>query len=214
MNDNEKSREYWDDVWSFSRSHQFASLNPTNNLPWDIQTHDKNLQHSLNLLNLTKGKVLEIGCGSGNDSKFLDDIGFNVTAMDISKNAIDIAKKNNQGKNINFVVGDILFDIPNEKYDLIYDRACLHNCQDRLFEIFKNLNSILTDDGKIIIIAGNINQPKRECTIPPSMLIGHLEHNCRNWFKIILVREIIIELNSDYENCLGNLFILERKKNI
>jgi len=206
---NQARKKYWNDAWSLSL--RFKSLKPTNELPWDIHTFDKNLQESLKLLHLDKGKVLEIGCGSGYDSKFLNDIGFDVTSIDISEISIKIAKKNNQGNNVNFIVGDIEFDIPNEKYDLIYDRSCLNNCQDKLFQIFEKLSSVLNVGGKIISIAGNINQTERETVKPSPMSIGYLEHNCYKWFKIILVKEIIFELHPDYGNCLGNLFILEKK---
>jgi SAM-dependent methyltransferase len=38
-------------------------------------------------------KALVVGCGLGDDAKFLDDLGFNVTAFDISPTAIEWAKR-------------------------------------------------------------------------------------------------------------------------
>ena len=52
-------------------------------------------------------KALVVGCGLGDDAKFLHDIGFKVTAFDISPTAIEWAKK---------VYGDT--DIRFEKADL------------------------------------------------------------------------------------------------
>ena len=39
-------------------------------------------------LQLTKGKVLDVGCGAGSHALYLQEKGFDVTAIDISENAI------------------------------------------------------------------------------------------------------------------------------
>src|SRR5210317_2577677 len=44
-------------------------------------------------LQLAKGKILDVGCGSGSHSLFLQDKGFDVKAIDISEGAIEVAKQ-------------------------------------------------------------------------------------------------------------------------
>ena len=44
-------------------------------------------------LQLAKGKVLDVGCGSGSHSLYIQDKGFNVKAIDISPGAINVANK-------------------------------------------------------------------------------------------------------------------------
>jgi SAM-dependent methyltransferase len=52
-------------------------------------------------------KALVVGCGLGDDAKFLDDLGFDVTAFDISANAIEWARKLHKDTDIQFEVGDL-----------------------------------------------------------------------------------------------------------
>jgi SAM-dependent methyltransferase len=52
-------------------------------------------------------KALVVGCGLGDDAKYLDDLGFKVTAFDISPSAIDWAKKLYGHADINFEVADL-----------------------------------------------------------------------------------------------------------
>ena len=44
-------------------------------------------------LKLAKGAVLDVGCGAGNHSLYLQEKGFEVKAIDISKGAIDVCKQ-------------------------------------------------------------------------------------------------------------------------
>lgn len=68
--------------------------------------------------------ILEVGCGSGMNAQWLYENGYNVTAIDISDEAIQIAKKNNN--KIDFMCMDFLHDeniLSN--YSAIFDCAVL-----------------------------------------------------------------------------------------
>lgn len=52
-------------------------------------------------------KALVVGCGLGDDAKYLHDLGFNVTAFDISSTAIEWAKKLYGENDISFVAADL-----------------------------------------------------------------------------------------------------------
>lgn len=56
--------------------------------------------------------ALVVGCGLGDDAKYLDDLGFKVTAFDISPTAIEWARRLYGETDIKFEVKD-LFDTPN-----------------------------------------------------------------------------------------------------
>jgi SAM-dependent methyltransferase len=59
--------------------------------------------------------ALVVGCGLGDDARYLHDLGFKVTAFDISRTAIEWARRLHHETDINFVVAD-LFDAPSEWY--------------------------------------------------------------------------------------------------
>lgn len=51
--------------------------------------------------------ALVVGCGLGDDASYLHDLGFNVTAFDISPTAIEWAKNLHSNTDIEFVVADL-----------------------------------------------------------------------------------------------------------
>jgi len=57
--------------------------------------------------------ALVVGCGLGDDARYLHDLGFKVTAFDISPTAIEWARRLHHETDINFIVAD-LFDTPKE----------------------------------------------------------------------------------------------------
>jgi SAM-dependent methyltransferase len=58
-------------------------------------------------------KALVVGCGLGDDAKYLDDLGFSVTGFDISPTAIEWARKLHKETDIQFEVTD-LFKPPTD----------------------------------------------------------------------------------------------------
>lgn len=67
--------------------------------------------------------ALVVGCGLGDEARYLDDLGFKVTAFDISPTAIVWAKRASEGRSIEFVTAD-LFEPPSEwiaAFDLVLE---------------------------------------------------------------------------------------------
>lgn len=93
-------------------------------------THDFLKSTISNWINIPIGKkALDLGCGTGTTAFTLAQLGFEVSGIDVSETAIelanDLAKK--QNLKIHFQVGDLLLlKQLEEKFDFIYDSHCLH----------------------------------------------------------------------------------------
>ena len=83
----------------------------------EAQLFMDNLTHYLNLPE--KAKVLDLACGKGRHSIYLNQLGFDVLGVDLSENSIEEAKKNTND-HLHFRVHDMRepFD---EKFDAIFN---------------------------------------------------------------------------------------------
>ena len=93
-----------------------------------------NLVSSINRIfrekNIKKSRALDLGCGTGNNLKFLLDYGFKeIIAVDGSKSAITLAKRFVKSKKCRFFCCDLdNFKFAKNEFDLIIDRGALtHN---------------------------------------------------------------------------------------
>ena len=85
------------------------SAGNTDAIPWADLEPNKFLRAGAEKTGLTgRGrKALVVGCGLGDDAAYLDDLGFEVTAFDISPTAIEWAKQLYAEKNIAFEMADL-----------------------------------------------------------------------------------------------------------
>jgi len=104
-------RNVLSDVYTFAQS----SKTLFNNLVTNVNTDDH---------------ILEIGCGTNTISKKIVDMGANVTIIDISEKAIEIAKQHFQddANNINCIVMDAEnLEFNDHSFNLIYGSGILHH---------------------------------------------------------------------------------------
>jgi SAM-dependent methyltransferase len=99
------------------------------NMPWYNENLDYDLNEELVKRNLSSNvqgyKFLDLGTGPGTQAIKLSELGFDVTASDLSEYAIEKAKK--LSDNVTFIVDDILNSkFGKEEFDYIFDRGCFH----------------------------------------------------------------------------------------
>jgi len=100
-------------------------------IPWNMETPPEILQSLTRNHILRPCKLIELGCGAGNYVIYFSKTGFDATGVDISENAIEMARKSalKTGAKCKFIVADVLGDMSEikDQYDFAYDWELLHH---------------------------------------------------------------------------------------
>ncbi len=123
----------------------------------EAQVFMDNLTHYLNLPE--KAKVLDLACGKGRHSIYLNQLGYEVVGADLSENSISEASKN-QNETLHFQVHDMR-ETFEDKFDAIFNLftsfGYFENDKDNLTTL-KAMKESLTDYGFAVIDFMNVNQ--------------------------------------------------------
>lgn len=126
------------DFMNFYDEKSFEYFNQTVNLDSSKSVKD--------FLKLVNGKrILELGCGSGRDSKLMLDLGYNVTSIDSSIKMCELASNYIGKKVINKNMLEINY---KNKFNGVYANACLHHLKfEELPIMYKLIYDSLKKDG-------------------------------------------------------------------
>lgn len=105
-------------------------------------------------LKLSKGKILDVGCGAGSHSLYLQEKGHDVKAIDISKGAIQVSKKRGIS---NAELKHILEE--TETYDtilLLMNGTGIFEAVSKVSTYLTHLKALLNPDGQILIDSSDI----------------------------------------------------------
>src|SRR5690606_2813950 len=83
----------------------------------EAQLYIDNITEYLNLQE--NAKILDLACGRGRHSVYLNKLGYHVTGSDLSKNSIEFAKKFGNDT-LNFIVKDMR-EPSEQKYDAVFN---------------------------------------------------------------------------------------------
>lgn len=93
--------------------------------------HARNVMVSALSSVLEKGRVLDVGCGTGDVTVAIHDAGYEVTGLDISKGMLEVFKENSGHRDIPLIIGDIFeMKAPEQKFDAITCRYVFSHYQD------------------------------------------------------------------------------------
>lgn len=141
---NQKNKHYWAEFANTydklvglegDRNHKFV-INPT---IFDL------------LGDLAGKKVLDAGCGNGYLSQRLGEVAERVVGVDFTEDLIDIAKKRNNKKNIEYIVGDLEhLNFDDQLFDIVLCNLVLMDVEN-INKVMKELSRVLKIDGLMII---------------------------------------------------------------
>ena len=114
------TKSHWEEIYKKKKP---------NEVSWTQETPQTSIDFLASFNLPQKAAIIDVGAG---ESKFVDYLlskGYtNITVLDISKNAIDKAKRRIgiSSEKVKWLVTDINEFIPNNKFDFWHDRAVFH----------------------------------------------------------------------------------------
>ena len=115
--DSEDLIAHWESIYRATRGEA---------LPWYTAELDPDLAAALAAADLSAGRLLDLGCGTGSQSIQLAQRGFDVTGTDISETAVSAARNEaaRAARIIPFFQDDIRHSLLQGPFDIIFDRGC------------------------------------------------------------------------------------------
>lgn len=126
----------------------------------------KFIQAAILKLNNPNAKVLDVGCGNGNNSRQIASLGFEVMGIDISQVTIDEANRLNEYPNLSFksIAAEELSI--NNKFDAIICCEVVEHLHEPSV-VIKTLTKLLTKEGVLIVTVPNGYGPREVIMTKP-----------------------------------------------
>jgi 2-polyprenyl-3-methyl-5-hydroxy-6-metoxy-1,4-benzoquinol methylase len=133
-------------------------------LPWDTGVPDPHLVELVESGSLARGRVLEIGCGTGTNAIWLASRGFDVLGIDISPRAIAQARAKLAGESARFEVRDLFDAAFSGTFELVLDRGVLHIFDEPSTQakFAGRVAEMLSPGGVWLSLAGSTEGPARD----------------------------------------------------
>lgn len=120
---------------------------------------------------MKKGRALELGCFEGAFTRHLTGIFDDITCVEASHEAINIAKRNlKEYHQIKFVESMFEDAKLNKKYDNIFLTHVLEHIDNRNGLLRKIKDEWLTDDGVLFVACPNANAPSRQIAVKMGLI--------------------------------------------
>lgn len=104
------------------------------------------------------GKILDLGCGIGQYSNYFYNLGYNVSACDISKKAIETLNKNNVHINAKIQDMNKSLEYDDNEFDIVFANLSIHFLSDEnTVKLMNEIKRILKPNG---IFVGCVNSTK------------------------------------------------------
>ena len=132
-------------------------------LPWDTGRPSSELTRVIRQYAIEPCRALEIGCGTGTNSVWLAQQGFEVTGVDLAPLAVEQAQRRARaaGVNVHFLAASVL-ELPAlaGPFAFFFDRGCYHAVRRSApREYAPAVARQLAGDARGLVLAGNAREP-------------------------------------------------------
>jgi SAM-dependent methyltransferase len=129
-------------------------------------------------------KVLDLCCGKGRHSSYLNTLGFDVLGVDLSENSIAEAKKN-ENDSLHFKTHDMREPV-GQKFDAVFNLftsfGYFENGQDNLSTL-KAIQESLLDDGFAVIDFMNVHKVVPNLVATEEKLVDGIDFHITRWHE-------------------------------
>lgn len=104
-------------------------------------------------------RILDLGCGAGRDTLYFANLGYKVTALDLSSKALSLFQK--KPKNVEFICEDMQnINLPANSFDVVFANLTLHYFDDKTTrKIIDNITKSLVKDGVLTFLCKSTKDP-------------------------------------------------------
>jgi len=138
---------------------------PLERIPWHTESPSGILVDLVRSGKVMPCNAIDLGCGAGTNALYLAGIGFEMTGVDISPRAIEVARERAalKGVRCTFLVADLLGDLHEirDTFDFAYDWELLHHIFPEDRERYAgNVRRLLRPGGKYLSVCFSDEDPQ------------------------------------------------------
>lgn len=133
--------DYWDRIWSGDRSAAMSSSAP-------------NPQLQAQVADLTPGSAIDAGCGAGAEAIWLASRGWKVTAADIARAALDVARDRAAASGVSDEIEWVQADLSTWRPDSTYDLVTTHYAHPDIpqLDFYARISTWVAPGGTLLIV--------------------------------------------------------------
>lgn len=161
------------------------------------------------------GKILDLGCGAGCHSLYLQNKGFEVTAVEVSKKSAKVALS--QG--VNRVINEDWRNLNLKNFDtvlVLMNGMGLAESPDELKLMFRKLKSFLNKTGSILIDSTDVTYAKADWPMLDSEYFGKVQFELKYKGKTQCFPWLFVDFETAVKTAKSvklNVEVLERARN-
>lgn len=174
-----------------TQAHEWDQRYERHDTPWDTGRPSSELIRVLQEETVPRPRALELGCGTGTNAVWLAQQGFEVTALDFSSRALQLARERGlaSGVQVRWLEADVLRPPAlGEPYDFVLDRGCYHCVRrDDVQAYLSTLRQATKPGSAVLVLAGNAKEPRDPG--PPVVTEEELRSELGRLLEIAWIRE-------------------------
>lgn len=179
--------------------HEWDKCYDEKKLPWDTGRPDSHLVRLLSRWPRFSGRVLEVGCGTGTNAVWLAEQHLQVTALDISSSAIELARQRAAEKGVacRFLADDFLStSLEGSRFALLFDRGCFHSMgTDERRRLFVSRAAACLEPGGLWFSLIGSSDQAAEGEGPPRLSAAQICASIEPAFEVLRLESCLLDSN-------------------